>query len=104
MTQDARNQDLFTIDEYVRVAQIYDGGSREEILAAAESLRAQTGWRRLEDNLYYHTHNNLSVPRGLVREVLQLGRKISNLEAEALYLRQRAEKEEVNTISISVKP
>ncbi|MBI2151167.1 hypothetical protein HYU21_00370 [Candidatus Woesearchaeota archaeon] len=91
-----------TIDDYVIIAQIYGGGTRVELLSKAESLEAETKLIGLELNLTYYMRNTLQVPRGLEREVLEYGRKFSDLEVEALYLRQKVDKAGVSSISIAL--
>ncbi|MBS3124146.1 hypothetical protein J4437_05965 [Candidatus Woesearchaeota archaeon] len=91
-----------TLDDYITIAQIYGGGTRNELLEIAENLKKETKLIRLEMNLTYYMRNTLQVPPGLEKEVLEYGRKFSELEVEALYLRQKVDKAGVSSISIII--
>lgn len=84
-------------ENFLKVGMIYSGLSREQVLAEAGKTRGRYRWTTLELGLESYLHE-LGVPfkglydgkviRSFVPEILQWGRKLSELELKALRLKE----------------
>jgi len=94
-----------SLEKYVRLGRIYSDGTLtdDELYAAAERRQVADCLREVEMGFCMYLSAELGVPLGLQEEVLRLGRKLSDLEIEALMLKKRVDKEGVVNIKISVE-
>lgn len=93
---------------FLKVGMIYSGLSQEQVLAEAERTRKEYCYRRLELGLEKYLRN-IGVPRnehGMMAyfsEILQFGRKLSELEIDALRLKDRVTEAGEESIEIRIR-
>lgn len=104
----AKKSDKEYNETFLKVGMIYSGLSREQVLAEAEETQEDYCYRTLQLGLEKYLRN-IGVARGnnglmvYMPEILQLGRKLSPLEVDALRLKDRVKEAGEEGIEVRIR-
>ncbi len=92
------------LEAFVRLAQIYSPTplTREQVINWGEQYRRECHWPTLDNGFRSYLRIELNVPLAYGNEALKLGRRLSQLELEALNLAKKIEREKATGIKIII--
>ncbi len=92
------------IDDYLKIATIYTNGelTKEQLLSKASEYRKANGCTTVTLGFRYYLRQELNAPLQFYQEICRLGRKLSPLEVEALQLKTKIQREQMQSVRISI--
>ena len=93
------------INDYVRIANIYTDGrlSDGELFNKARHYQQANSYKTITLGFLSYLRGEFNVPIQFWPEIIQLNRKLSPLEIEALMLKEKLQKESEPNIRISIE-
>ncbi len=93
------------LEDYITLAQIYSGDSREDVLRRAREVTDAECFVHVEAGLefYVQGHSYLAVPVRHGKEILHLKRQLTEHEIKALDLKAQIRHAQVQGITINIQ-
>ena len=91
-------------DDYIKVAEICSGRDTEYVIDKAREYHKDNYFIKIEHGLIKYLRDEFGTwAHEYSKEVLKLGRKLSNLEVETLRLRDKVKRENAKEIQINIE-